>query len=183
MFSRPRSWRELLVDVKRSWASKIAPDLAVGGLGFWKAIEEVFPGTRHHQHAFGGGFHPRLQVNPVRPHIDIAPRREIALLPCLVVRLPLRRQPRDPTAGDRFGASLPRRAERASWKSPVEMPRKYKIGSRASRLFAPPRRSPQNRRSNRHFSASLTLPRSRTFARRTATGPIPVWIPRCGPWP
>ena len=29
--------------------SKIAPDLAVGdgALGFWKAIEEVFPGTRH----------------------------------------------------------------------------------------------------------------------------------------
>ena len=48
-----------------------------------------------HQHAFGGGFHPRLQVNPVRPHIDIAPRREIALLPRLVVRLPLRRQPGD----------------------------------------------------------------------------------------
>src|SRR5512144_2444916 len=41
------------------------------------------------------GFHPRLQVNPVRPHIDVAPRREIALLPCLVVRLPLRRQTRD----------------------------------------------------------------------------------------
>jgi putative transposase len=28
---------------------EITPDLAVGdgALGFWKAIEEVFPGTRH----------------------------------------------------------------------------------------------------------------------------------------
>ena len=29
------------------------------------------------------------------------------------------------TAGDRFGASLPSRAVSASWKSPVEMPRRY----------------------------------------------------------
>jgi transposase-like protein len=43
-----QSWRELLVDIKRR-GLEIAPDLAVGdgALGFWKAIEEVFPGTRH----------------------------------------------------------------------------------------------------------------------------------------
>lgn len=43
-----QSWRELLVDVKRR-GLEIAPDLAVGdgAFGFWKAIEEVFPGTRH----------------------------------------------------------------------------------------------------------------------------------------
>jgi putative transposase len=43
-----QSWRELLVEVKRR-GLEIAPDLAVGdgGIGFWKAIEEVFPGTRH----------------------------------------------------------------------------------------------------------------------------------------
>jgi hypothetical protein len=35
----------------------------------------------------------------------------------------------------------------------------------------------------RIFSAAPTVPRSRTFARRTATGPIPVWIARSGPWP
>ena len=35
----------------------------------------------------------------------------------------------------------------------------------------------------RIFSAATTSPRSRTFARRTATGPIPVWIARSGPWP
>jgi putative transposase len=42
------SWRELLIDVKRR-GLEFAPDLAVGdgALGFWKAIEEVFPGTRH----------------------------------------------------------------------------------------------------------------------------------------
>ena len=43
-----QSWRELLIDIKRR-GLEIAPDLAVGdgALGFWKAIEEVFPGTRH----------------------------------------------------------------------------------------------------------------------------------------
>ncbi|WP_352904374.1 transposase [Mesorhizobium sp. M1078] len=43
-----QSWRELLVDVKRR-GLKIAPDIAVGdgALGFWKALDEVFPGTRH----------------------------------------------------------------------------------------------------------------------------------------
>jgi hypothetical protein len=31
---------------------------------------------------------------------------------------------REITAGDRFGASLPNSAANASWKSPVEMPRR-----------------------------------------------------------
>ncbi|MER8760617.1 IS256 family transposase [Mesorhizobium sp. M0976] len=43
-----QSWRELLVDVKRR-GLKIAPDIAVGdgALGFWKALDELLPGTRH----------------------------------------------------------------------------------------------------------------------------------------
>jgi putative transposase len=43
-----QSWRELLVDVKRRGLS-IAPEIAVGdgALGFWKALDEVWPGTRH----------------------------------------------------------------------------------------------------------------------------------------
>jgi putative transposase len=45
---RAQSWRELLLDIKRRGLG-IAPDLAVGdgALGFWKAIEEVFPSARH----------------------------------------------------------------------------------------------------------------------------------------
>lgn len=43
-----QSWRELLVEIKRRGLA-IAPELAVGdgALGFWRALEEVFPGTRH----------------------------------------------------------------------------------------------------------------------------------------
>ena len=43
-----QSWRELLVDVKRRGLA-IAPEIAVGdgALGFWKALNEVLPTTRH----------------------------------------------------------------------------------------------------------------------------------------
>jgi transposase-like protein len=43
-----QSWRELLVGLKAR-GLRIAPELAVGdgALGFWKALEEVFPSTRH----------------------------------------------------------------------------------------------------------------------------------------
>src|ERR1700758_1014239 len=43
-----QSWRELLIDI-RQHGLQIAPEIAVGdgALGFWKALDEIFPGTRH----------------------------------------------------------------------------------------------------------------------------------------
>ncbi|WP_343502288.1 MULTISPECIES: IS256 family transposase [Roseobacteraceae] len=43
-----QSWRELLVDLKARGLA-VAPELAVGdgALGFWKAMDEVFPSARH----------------------------------------------------------------------------------------------------------------------------------------
>ena len=43
-----QSWRELLIEVKRR-GLLIAPEIAVGdgALGFWKALDELYPGTRH----------------------------------------------------------------------------------------------------------------------------------------
>lgn len=43
-----QSWRELLVDVQKR-GLKVGPELAVadGALGFWKALDEIFPGARH----------------------------------------------------------------------------------------------------------------------------------------
>ena len=43
-----QSWRELLVGLKARGLT-VAPELATGdgSLGFWKALEEVFPTTRH----------------------------------------------------------------------------------------------------------------------------------------
>ena len=43
-----QSWRELLVDIKAR-GLKVPPEIAVGdgAMGFWKALDEVFPGTRH----------------------------------------------------------------------------------------------------------------------------------------
>jgi putative transposase len=43
-----QSWRELLVELKARGLA-VAPEIAVGdgALGFWKALDEVLPGTRH----------------------------------------------------------------------------------------------------------------------------------------
>ena len=43
-----QSWRELLIDLKTRGLSA-APQIAVGdgAMGFWKALEEIFPATRH----------------------------------------------------------------------------------------------------------------------------------------
>ena len=43
-----QSWRELLVDIKKRGLA-MAPEIAVGdgAMGFWKALDEAFPGTRH----------------------------------------------------------------------------------------------------------------------------------------
>jgi transposase-like protein len=43
-----QSWRELLVDLKARGLAA-APEIAIGdgALGFWKALDEIFPTTRH----------------------------------------------------------------------------------------------------------------------------------------
>ena len=43
-----QSWRELLIDI-RARGLAVAPEVAVGdgALGFWKAVDEVFPNTQH----------------------------------------------------------------------------------------------------------------------------------------
>lgn len=43
-----QSWRELLIDLKARGLA-IPPELAVGdgALGFWKAMDEIYPATRH----------------------------------------------------------------------------------------------------------------------------------------
>ena len=67
-----QSWRELLLDLKRRGLA-IGPELAIadGALGFWQAIEEVWPQTRGQRcwvH-FGFPFHGRcirvLHFNPI----------------------------------------------------------------------------------------------------------------------
>ncbi|KAF0119224.1 MAG: transposase [Rhodospirillaceae bacterium] len=46
-----RSLDALLPALDLRGVSTIAPDMAVGALGFWKAMDEVFPTTRHQPRA------------------------------------------------------------------------------------------------------------------------------------
>jgi hypothetical protein len=68
--------------------------------------------STEHQHAFGMILHPDLKVDAIGPNIDVVPNREIACQrsysPC---HSPVSRVI---TEGERFGASLPSRAESAS---------------------------------------------------------------------
>ena len=77
-----QSWRELLVEIKRRGLS-LPPRIAVGdgALGFWKALDELFPGT-HHQRCW---LHKTVNVlnkvpKSVQPGMKAA-LREIYLAP------------------------------------------------------------------------------------------------------
>ena len=64
-----QSWRELLVDLKARGLA-VAPEVAVGdgALGFWKALDEVFPSTRHQR----CWFHKISNVSEQVPEIHAA---------------------------------------------------------------------------------------------------------------
>ncbi len=66
-----QSWRELLLDLKRRGLA-VAPELAIadGALGFWKAIEEVWPRTRS-QRCWVHKTVKRLSI--LTPNLECAP--------------------------------------------------------------------------------------------------------------
>ena len=69
-----QSWRELLVDIKKR-GLEVPPEIAVGdgAMGFWKALDEVFPGTKHQRcwvhktanvlNKFPKSMHPAVKAN------------------------------------------------------------------------------------------------------------------------
>jgi hypothetical protein len=67
-----QSWHELLIDLKARGLT-IAPELAVadGALGFWKALDEIFPGTKHQR----CWFHTIRTQSDIRLGRGVAPRR------------------------------------------------------------------------------------------------------------
>ena len=121
-----QSWKELLVDLKARGLAA-APELAVGdgALGFWKALDEAFPTTRHQR----CWVHKTVNVLEKLPkslqpsaHADL---REIWLSPSRAaaeaamatfageVRPEIRRRRQMPAQGSRHAADglrLPRRA-------------------------------------------------------------------------
>jgi hypothetical protein len=47
------------------------------------------------QHALGLRLHPGVEIDAVRPDVDVSPGREVAALPAVIFLLPLAGQPRD----------------------------------------------------------------------------------------
>jgi len=77
---------------------ELAPALRAlphAGLESDEFLPALWGGANQHEHAFGVVFHARLQVDPIRPHVHVSPRREVALLPGVVIGLPLCGEPRD----------------------------------------------------------------------------------------
>jgi putative transposase len=63
-----RSWKELLLDLKRRGLS-MGPELAVadGALGFWQALEEIWPRTRGHVQWGLAGYRSETQPRHAGP--------------------------------------------------------------------------------------------------------------------
>jgi len=93
----------------------------------WKPINSPEPdeglalGRRANQdrHALGLWLHPRLQIDAIRPHGNVAARRQIALLPPLIVVFPLALEPRDHCRHEVWCGLGLSKAGRTSWKSPT----------------------------------------------------------------
>lgn len=104
---------------------QFAPALRAFRTPIWKPISSLLPFRRaadQHQHALAMIYHPGLQEDAIGPHTyrradrSRCCQRSYSLCHSDVSR--------EITAGDKFGASLPSKAPSASWKSPVEMPRR-----------------------------------------------------------
>ena len=67
-----RDFEPTLLDVDEEF-TPVLRALAHPGLEADELLLALGCRAEQHQHAFGGGFHPRLQVNPVRPQIHITP--------------------------------------------------------------------------------------------------------------
>ena len=67
-----QSWKELLVDLKARGLVDRAASIAIGdgALGFWKALDEAFPTTRHQR----CWLHKTLNVLDKLPEVDAAQR-------------------------------------------------------------------------------------------------------------
>ena len=91
-------------------------------------------GADDHEKALGVRFEPGLHVDAINPEVDITLGREIALGPAgmLADQASFSRAMLE---ADSPPASWPSNAASASSKSPVEMPLRYRIGIRTSRLF------------------------------------------------
>ena len=120
-----QSWRELLVDLKARGLA-VAPELAVGdgALGFWKALEEVFPSTRHQR----CWVHKVVNVlNAVPNSMALQVKRDLNE----ITRAPDRRRPRSRSTPSCRNTGEVREGRRLPGERPGCAPRLLRLPRRA----------------------------------------------------
>ena len=138
--------------------------------------------AHQHQHAFGLWLHPRLQIDAVRPDVDVMARRQIALLPSSIFVLPFALEARDHRWG-KVGRFLAEQGGEGLLEIAGGNPAQIQNGQKGIEALGAPRPFGQDVR--REANA---LARSggaiAAFGFCTSTGPIPVRIARTRscPW-
>src|SRR6202453_4921202 len=135
-----------------------------------------------HQHAFGLRLQARLQIDAVRPDVDVMARRQIALLPSPIFVLPFALEARDHRRG-KVGRVLAEQGGEGLLEIAGGNPAQIENGQKSVEALGAPRPFGQDVRREANALAR-SGGRSRAFGFCTSTGPIPVWIARTGscPW-
>ena len=119
---------------------------------------------------------PTLEIDAIGPHVDVASGRQVAPAPALVLGLPLRLQAADHLRRQARGVLAEQRLQRL-----LEVPAGYatKVERRQNRIQRPrPPRETGRMADVKRMRSPPTLPRSRTFGRRTeqrqSGSPVPA---------
>ena len=179
---RPISDRQLGID-RQSPFFQIEQQLLPGLFAFPVAVANgqkfllpVLCRADHHQNAMVGLVHPDIEMNPVRPEINVSLLQQIQFCPLLMFRCPGLLQAPDRRGGEPRGVLSQKTGQNrveVSGGDPPEIQPRQQFGNafgstEVGRIWEENRISPF---------------RSRTRGGLTETFPNPVWIVRSGKYP
>ena len=149
-----------------------------------RACRRIALGRRvhQHQHAFGLRLHARLQIDAVRPDVDVMARRQVALPPSSIFVLSFALEARDHSRG-KVGRVLAEQGGEGLLEIAGGNPAQIENSQQGVEALGAPRPFGQDvrREANALARSSGTIAGLRLC---TSIGPIPVWIARTGscPW-
>ena len=137
-------------------------------------------GPENDQHTLGLRLHPGLEVDAVGPHVDVAPRREIAALPVVILLLPLPGQPRNHT-GRQVRRVRPEERRKRLLKIAHRQAAQVEYRQQGIEAFRAPRPFRQDRRGEahllviRHVGGAITHLRTAHIKRADPGLDGPLW--------